>query len=150
MGESAVSGLKSFRVEKATLKAGLLLSAQSIVFLFWWLYGDERGKNAYPKTICIKSVYMQYTDQKHWFNFLAFLRKCLDPGVPKNGFRVGEDFSYKETVEYFCDPGFKLTEGTRFRSCQKNSKWNGTLPTCKGLLNRSEPYANHCDTNKFS
>lgn len=94
-------------------------------------------------------VHAVYTDQKHWFNFLAFLRKCLDPGVPKNGFRVGEDFSYKETVEYFCDPGFKLTEGTRFRSCQKNSKWNGTLPTCKGLLNHSEPYANHCDMNKF-
>lgn len=92
---------------------------------------------------------MQYADQKHWFNFLAFLRKCLDPGVPKNGFRVGEDFSYKETVEYFCNPGFKLTEGTRFRSCQKNNKWNGTLPTCKGLLNHSEQYANHCDMNKF-
>ena len=45
MGESAVSGLKSFMVEKATLKAGLLLSAASVVFLFWWLYGDERGKN---------------------------------------------------------------------------------------------------------
>ena len=52
-------------------------------------------------------------------------------------------------MEYFCNPGFKLTEGTRFRSCQKNSKWNGTLPTCKGLLNHCEPYANHCDMNKF-
>ena len=45
MGESAVSGLKSFRVEKATLKAGLLLSAQSIVFLFLVTFSDERGKN---------------------------------------------------------------------------------------------------------
>lgn len=79
----------------------------------------------------------------------AFLRKCLDPGVPKNGFRVGEDFSYKETVEYFCNPGFKLTEGTRFRSCQKNNKWNGTLPTCKDINECREyedyilPYTNN-------
>lgn len=59
--------------------------------------------------------------------------KCGDPGVPKNGFRVGEDFSYQATVEYFCNPGFKLVEGTRFRSCQKNEKWTGTLPTCQDI-----------------
>ena len=49
-----------------------------------------------------------------------------------NGFRVGEDFSYKAKVEYFCNPGFRLTAGTRLRHCQLNKKWSGTLPTCEG------------------
>lgn len=49
-----------------------------------------------------------------------------------NGFRVGEDFSYKAKVEYFCNPGFRLTAGTRLRHCQLNKKWSGTLPICEG------------------
>lgn len=63
----------------------------------------------------------------------ALLKICDDPGVLMNGFRVGEDFSYKAKVEYFCNPGFRLTAGTRLRHCQLNKKWSGTLPICEDI-----------------
>ncbi|KAK2566870.1 Transmembrane protease serine 6 [Acropora cervicornis] len=58
--------------------------------------------------------------------------KCVNPGIPKSGFRVGEVFSYGATVEYFCNPGFRISAGNRLRRCQKNEKWTGSLPICEG------------------
>lgn len=79
----------------------------------------------------------------------ALLQTCDDPGVPMNGFRVGEDFSYKAKVEYFCNPGFRLTAGTRLRHCQLNKKWSGTLPTCEDINEciEYEDYENPYTTN---
>lgn len=59
--------------------------------------------------------------------------KCVNPGIPKSGFRVGEVFSYGATVEYFCNPGFRITAGNRLRRCQKNEKWTGSLPICEDI-----------------
>ena len=68
------------------------------------------------------------------FLFLVVhLTKCVDPGIPKNGFRVGEDFNNGASVEYFCNPGFRVTAGNRLRRCQKNAKWTGSPPTCEGM-----------------
>lgn len=61
------------------------------------------------------------------------LTKCVDPGIPKNGFRVGEDFNNGASVEYFCNPGFRVTAGNRLRRCQKNAKWTGSPPTCEDI-----------------
>lgn len=77
------------------------------------------------------------------------VRTCDDPGFPKNGFRVVGDFRYKATVEYFCNPGFRLTTGNRLRRCQGNGKWSGALPTCKDINEcvEYEDYANPYTTN---
>lgn len=67
---------------------------------------------------------------------LSFAQKlpkgCGDPGVPKHGSRVGDSFSIKSSVEYFCDKGFKLAKGSRLRQCQESGKWSGVLPKCTG------------------
>ncbi|XP_031574703.1 sushi, von Willebrand factor type A, EGF and pentraxin domain-containing protein 1-like, partial [Actinia tenebrosa] len=57
---------------------------------------------------------------------------CENPGEIKRGYRVGTNFSSGATVEYFCDPGFRLVSGSRLRTCE-NGKWSGTSPRCRDL-----------------
>ncbi|KAK3730731.1 hypothetical protein QZH41_005003 [Actinostola sp. cb2023] len=56
---------------------------------------------------------------------------CGNPGKPKRGYRVGNDFSTGATVEYFCDSGLRMVSGTRLRTCSEHGKWSGTLPRCR-------------------
>ncbi|XP_031550169.1 transmembrane protease serine 6-like [Actinia tenebrosa] len=64
---------------------------------------------------------------------------CENPGEIKRGYRVGTNFSSGATVEYFCDPGFRLVSGSRLRTCE-NGKWSGTSPRCRGR-NKLSAYA---------
>ncbi|MEQ2181170.1 CUB and sushi domain-containing protein 3 [Goodea atripinnis] len=34
---------------------------------------------------------------------------CLDPGIPVNGIRYGQDFSIGSTVSFGCDSGYRLS-----------------------------------------
>lgn len=58
---------------------------------------------------------------------------CGDPGVPANGIRLGNDFTYNKTVVFQCTPGYTM-ESDRASSltCTKDRTWNGTKPACKG------------------
>ena len=62
------------------------------------------------------------------------LSGCGDPGVPKHGYRVGDHFGFLSSVEYFCNRGFKLAQGSSLRECQENGKWSGYVPKCTGEL----------------
>ncbi|XP_078356262.1 CUB and sushi domain-containing protein 2-like [Oculina patagonica] len=55
---------------------------------------------------------------------------CGDPGVPTNGVRYGDKFTFKSTVVLECDPGWKLV-GNLTRTCQADGTWSGTQPTCQ-------------------
>ncbi|KAM3842919.1 CUB and sushi domain-containing protein 1-like, partial [Diretmus argenteus] len=60
---------------------------------------------------------------------------CGDPGVPANGVRVGNDFTYNRTVSYQCSPGFTMdADRASTLSCTKDRTWNGTKPLCKAIV----------------
>ena len=56
---------------------------------------------------------------------------CGDPGALTNGFRIGDKFTYGESVIYDCDAGFKL-QGSIIRKCEMNGQWSGTAASCNG------------------
>lgn len=54
---------------------------------------------------------------------------CADPGIPKNGVRIGGDFAISKTVNYSCGAQYTLF-GSRGRYCMDNGQWTGNLPSC--------------------
>ncbi|KAK0153135.1 CUB and sushi domain-containing protein 2 [Merluccius polli] len=60
---------------------------------------------------------------------------CGDPGVPANGVRVGNDFTFSRMVSFQCSPGFTM-DADRASSlvCTKDRTWNATKPQCKAIL----------------
>lgn len=62
---------------------------------------------------------------------------CLDPGIPVNGIRYGQDFSIGSTVSFGCDSGYRLSHEEPL-VCEKNHWWSHPLPTCDGKSWREE------------
>ena len=56
---------------------------------------------------------------------------CRDPGIPRNGIRIGDDFGDGQMVAYQCDSNFDLF-GSSTSFCIAG-EWNSTRPTCKGV-----------------
>ncbi|CAH1239076.1 CSMD3 [Branchiostoma lanceolatum] len=54
---------------------------------------------------------------------------CPDPGVPKNGYRVGDSFSWDSLVSFGCNDGYLLIGQARIR-CQAESRWSHPFPSC--------------------
>ncbi|KAM7451141.1 hypothetical protein ABFA07_001207 [Porites harrisoni] len=54
---------------------------------------------------------------------------CRDPGIPRNGIRIGDDFGDGQMVAYQCDSNFDLF-GSSTSFCIAG-EWNSTRPTCK-------------------
>ncbi|XP_068719978.1 sushi, von Willebrand factor type A, EGF and pentraxin domain-containing protein 1-like [Montipora capricornis] len=55
---------------------------------------------------------------------------CGDPGIPANGVRYRDIFTYQSSVLLECDPGYKLV-GDLTRTCQADGSWTGSQPTCQ-------------------
>lgn len=56
---------------------------------------------------------------------------CLDPGIPVNGQRHGNDFYVGALVRFSCDPGYTLSDSEALE-CEPNFQWSRPLPSCEG------------------
>lgn len=54
---------------------------------------------------------------------------CGDPGSLSNGFKVGDKFTFGESVIYDCNAGYKL-QGSIIRTCGGNGQWSGSAASC--------------------
>lgn len=54
---------------------------------------------------------------------------CGDPGSLSNGFKVGDKFTFGESVIYDCNAGYKL-QGSIIRKCGGNGQWSGSAASC--------------------
>ena len=52
-------------------------------------------------------------------------------------------------MEYFCNPGFRISAGNRLRRCQKNEKWTGSLPICEGMHASLRSHSTLCIEEPF-
>ncbi|XP_057355961.1 CUB and sushi domain-containing protein 2 isoform X3 [Manis pentadactyla] len=57
---------------------------------------------------------------------------CLDPGIPVNGQRHGNDFYVGALVGFSCDSGYTLSDGEPLE-CEPNFQWSRALPSCEAL-----------------
>ena len=55
---------------------------------------------------------------------------CRDPGVPRQGNRIGDDFRHGRKVIFTCRDDYNM-EGVREISCS-NGVWSNRVPSCKG------------------
>lgn len=58
---------------------------------------------------------------------------CVDPGIPVNGQRHGNDFYVGALVTFSCEAGYTLSD-TEPLECEPNFQWSRPLPSCDGTF----------------
>lgn len=56
---------------------------------------------------------------------------CVDPGIPVNGQRHGNDFYVGALVTFSCEAGYTLSDAEPLE-CEPNFQWSRPLPSCDG------------------
>lgn len=114
------------------------------VHLDWWLWSFDVDKGSKTKKAkkdweSLNSRDAEVISCAHIYELLMFrlfaVINCGDPGVPANGVRIGNDFTYNRAVSFQCSPGF-IMDADRVSTlvCTKDRTWNGTKPICRGTV----------------
>nr|BAM15262.1 complement component 2/factor B variant 1 [Tachypleus tridentatus] len=68
---------------------------------------------------------------------------CPDPGVPVGGIKSGSSYDLRDTINFFCKPGYSFI-GSANRTCQMNHTWSGEQVFCL------EPYYSDSPTDALT
>uniref|UniRef100_A0A8C8DH07 CUB and Sushi multiple domains 1 n=1 Tax=Oryzias sinensis TaxID=183150 RepID=A0A8C8DH07_9TELE len=93
-----------------------LISTSNFLFL---LFTTDNSRSAAGFSIRYESVNMESDS-------------CLDPGIPVNGRRHGNNFAIGSSVSFACDPGYTLSDEEPI-VCEQNHQWSHALPSCDAL-----------------
>ncbi|KAJ8250433.1 hypothetical protein COCON_G00223550 [Conger conger] len=93
-----------------------LISTSNYMYL---LFSTDNSRSSVGFQIRYESVMME-TDS------------CLDPGIPVNGKRHGNNFAIGSKVTFSCDQGYTLSEEQPV-VCERSHQWNHALPSCDAL-----------------
>uniref|UniRef100_H2Z1V2 Sushi, von Willebrand factor type A, EGF and pentraxin domain containing 1 n=1 Tax=Ciona savignyi TaxID=51511 RepID=H2Z1V2_CIOSA len=58
--------------------------------------------------------------------------QCREPDQPLNGNFIGDTFTFPNSINYLCDPGYELF-GPSSVSCQANGEWSDVAPLCERM-----------------
>ncbi|CAH1270979.1 CSMD1 [Branchiostoma lanceolatum] len=58
---------------------------------------------------------------------------CGRPTTIPNGHWLGSDFTYSHAVQFFCEEGFALVDGSEQSTCGSDGRWSGHQPRCKAV-----------------
>ena len=63
------------------------------------------------------------------------LQRCEDPGIPSNGYRIGDSFNVGDVIQFGCNESYKLI-GEAYSTCQikpgNEVDWSTDTPVCVG------------------
>ncbi|XP_078685560.1 sushi, von Willebrand factor type A, EGF and pentraxin domain-containing protein 1-like [Branchiostoma floridae x Branchiostoma belcheri] len=58
---------------------------------------------------------------------------CGQPPAIPHGHWLGDNFTYSHAVQFYCEEGFALVDGTADSSCGSDGRWSGQHPRCKAV-----------------
>jgi hypothetical protein len=74
-----------------------------------------------------------YSAEKKSFDCIFFAENCSDPSKDTNAKVIGDVFSHGNEVKFVCPKDYILIpESSEILTCD-DGKWNGMLPSCKGM-----------------
>ncbi|XP_022258230.1 CUB and sushi domain-containing protein 3-like, partial [Limulus polyphemus] len=109
--------------------------------------GDRVTFSCFPLYKIIGSEERICLGNGRWSGILASCNHpnyyCPDPGVPVGGVKSGSSYNLRDTVHFFCKPGYSLI-GSSNRTCQMNHTWSGEQVFCL------EPYYSDSPTDALA